>query len=116
MPCPVVHTRFKGSEKGAEKEKGEFKVPGDNKSEGNYIKWSVDHMRTPSLYYADVLRRDADGVEVEQENEKENIEAVSEQFKRFQMYNFNEHMHCLRGTHLKSQGVCYLFTLPTDLR
>ncbi|KAK7192271.1 hypothetical protein PSPO01_01843 [Paraphaeosphaeria sporulosa] len=27
-----------------------------------------------------------------------------DQFNRFQMMNFNEHMHCLRGTHLKTQG------------
>jgi hypothetical protein len=53
----------------------------------------------------DLLTRDAPGVEVEQPNEKANIQAVSDQFNRFQMYNFNEHMHCLRGTHLKTQGV-----------
>ena len=55
----------------------------------------------------DLLDRDAPGVEVEQPNEKANIQAVSDQFNRFQMYNFNEHMHCLRGTHLKTQGVRY---------
>ena len=49
--------------------------------------------------------RDADGVEVHQPGEKEKIQAVSDQFKRFQMMNFNEHHHCLRGTHLKTQGV-----------
>jgi hypothetical protein len=49
--------------------------------------------------------RDADGVEKEMPNEKEDIQKVSDQFNRFQMYNFNEHMHCLRGTHLKTQGV-----------
>lgn len=50
------------------------------------------------------LRWDAEGVEFEQPGEKEKIQAVSEQFNRFQMMNFNEHMHCLRGTHLKTQG------------
>ena len=54
---------------------------------------------------AHLINRDAKGVEVEQPNEKETIQAVSDQFNRFQMYNFNEHMHCLRGTHLKTQGV-----------
>ena len=49
--------------------------------------------------------RDAKGVEVEQPGEAEKIQEVSDQFNRFQMMNFNEHMHCLRGTHLKTQGV-----------
>lgn len=53
----------------------------------------------------DVQVRDADGVEFEQPGEQDKIKAVSEQFNRFQMMNFNEHMHCLRGTHLKTQGV-----------
>lgn len=47
--------------------------------------------------------RDAKGVEVQSSNEKEMIQKVSDQFNRFQMMNFNEHMHCLRGTHLKTQ-------------
>lgn len=50
------------------------------------------------------IKWNAPGVEVEQPGEKEKIWEVSEQFKRFQMMNFNEHMHCLRGTHLKTQG------------
>ena len=44
-------------------------------------------------------------MEFEQPGERDKIQAVSEQFNRFQMMNFNEHMHCLRGTHLKTQGV-----------
>lgn len=40
-----------------------------------------------------------------QPGEAEKIQAVSDQFNRFQMMNFNEHHHCLRGTHLKTQGV-----------
>ena len=81
MPCPVTHTRING-----EKAEAEFKAPGEG-TDGDYIRW------------------DAPGVEVEQPKEKETIQAVSDQFNRFQMYNFNEHMHCLRGTHLKTQGV-----------
>ncbi|WPH03045.1 heme-dependent catalase [Acrodontium crateriforme] len=50
------------------------------------------------------IRWDAKGVEVIQDGEKEKIQAVSDQFQRFQMMNFNEHHHCLRGTHLKTQG------------
>lgn len=50
--------------------------------------------------------RDAEGVEVIQPGEAEKIKEVSDQFNRFQMMNFNEHHHCLRGTHLKTQGVC----------
>jgi hypothetical protein len=60
----------------------------DKKAPGTYIKW------------------DAPGVETIQPGEKEKIQEVSDQFNRFQMMNFNEHMHCLRGTHLKTQGVC----------
>ena len=83
MPCPVIHTRASG-----EKEKLTFRTADDDKpSTGDYIKW------------------DAEGVEKKQPNEDEDIKAVSEQFCRFQMYNFNEHSHCLRGTHLKTQGV-----------
>ena len=48
---------------------------------------------------------DAPGVETIQPGEPEKIWEVSEQFKRMQMMNFNEHHHCLRGTHLKTQGV-----------
>jgi hypothetical protein len=40
-----------------------------------------------------------------QPGEQEKIKEVSDQFNRFQMMNFNEHHHCLRGTHLKTQGV-----------
>lgn len=55
-------------------------------SSPNYIKW------------------DAKGVEVVTENEEQRIKDVAGQFCRFQMNNFNEHHHCLRGTHLKTQG------------
>ncbi len=51
--------------------------------------------------------RDAPGVEEEQPGEKDKIYEVAAQFNRFQMMNFNEHHHCLRGTHLKTQGVCF---------
>ncbi|KAK3048922.1 hypothetical protein LTR09_009817 [Extremus antarcticus] len=82
MPCPVIHTRASG-----EKEKMTFTTADDEQpAKGEYIKW------------------DAEGVEKEQPNEEADIKAVSEQFCRFQMYNFNEHSHCLRGTHLKTQG------------
>jgi hypothetical protein len=55
------------------------------------------------------IRWDAKGVEQEQPGEKEKIWEVAEQFKRMQMMNFNEHHHCLRGTHLKTQGVRTLY-------
>lgn len=51
------------------------------------------------------IKWDAPGVEVEQPGEKEKIKEVAEQFNRLQMMNFDEHHHCLRGTHLKTQGV-----------
>ncbi|KAG4432911.1 hypothetical protein IFR05_011604 [Cadophora sp. M221] len=50
------------------------------------------------------IKWDAPGVEVIQPGEAEKIKEVSDQFNRFQMMNFNEHHHCLRGTHLKTQG------------
>jgi hypothetical protein len=49
------------------------------------------------------VKWNAPGVEVEQPGEKEKIQEVSDQFNRMQMMNFNEHHHCLRGTHLKTQ-------------
>lgn len=66
---------------------GTVKSGGEEKSApGEYISW------------------DAKGVEEIQPGEKEKIQEVSDQFNRFQMMNFNEHHHCLRGTHLKTQG------------
>lgn len=47
-----------------------------------------------------------------QPGEKERIQDVSNQFQRMQMMNFNEHHHCLRGTHLKTQGVRPVPPLP----
>ena len=52
------------------------------------------------------MTRDSQGVEVKQPGEDAKIKEVSDEFNRFQMMNFNEHHHCLRGTHLKTQGVC----------
>ncbi len=52
------------------------------------------------------IKWDAEGVENIQPEEEQRIIDVSAQFNRFQMMNFNEHHHCLRGTHLKTQGVC----------
>ncbi|KAK3064375.1 hypothetical protein LTS18_007718, partial [Coniosporium uncinatum] len=70
-----------------EKASGTVKAGGEGQSApGEYIRW------------------DAEGVEVEQPGEAEKIKEVSAQFNRFQMMNFNEHHHCLRGTHLKTQG------------
>jgi hypothetical protein len=83
MSCPVpqnVHT--------GERANGTVKAKGEgNPASGEYIRW------------------DAKGVEVITDKEQEKIKAVSDQFNRFQMMNFNEHHHCLRGTHLKTQGV-----------
>ncbi|KAL7007258.1 hypothetical protein EMMF5_003097 [Cystobasidiomycetes sp. EMM_F5] len=50
------------------------------------------------------LLRDAPGVEKPAKNEEEDIKNVAGQFCRFQMNNFAEHLHCYRGTHLKTQG------------
>ncbi|KAK5082279.1 hypothetical protein LTR05_007425 [Lithohypha guttulata] len=66
---------------------GTVKANGENQpAPGTYVKW------------------DAEGVEYYQKGEQEKIHEVSAQFNRFQMMNFNEHHHCLRGTHLKTQG------------
>ncbi|KAF2721311.1 heme-dependent catalase [Polychaeton citri CBS 116435] len=82
MSCPVQYNVNTG-----ERASGTVETNGTHKSEpGEYIKW------------------DASGVEVIPENEDLKIKEVSDQFNRFQMMNFNEHHHCLRGTHLKTQG------------
>lgn len=66
---------------------GTVKAGGQDKpAPGKYIRW------------------DEEGVEKIRPGEQEKIKAVSDQFNRFQMMNFDEHMHCFRGTHLKTQG------------
>lgn len=66
---------------------GTAKANGENTpAPGTYIKWN------------------AQGVEYEQEGEQAKIKEVSDQFNRFQLMNFNEHHHCYRGTHPKTQG------------
>ncbi|TID12998.1 hypothetical protein E6O75_ATG10137 [Venturia nashicola] len=91
MSCPVQQNIHTG-----ERANGTLKENGEGKSgPGEYIRW------------------DAQGVEIVPENEQEKIKAVSDQFNRFQMMNFNEHHHCLRGTHLKTQGcVVGKFNVP----
>ena len=72
----------------------------DKNAPGVFIKWN------------------ASGVEKIPADEEQKIKDVSAQFNRFQMMNFDEHMHCLRGTHLKTQGVstpCYSIILPTEV-
>ncbi|KAH8719424.1 hypothetical protein GQ44DRAFT_829308 [Phaeosphaeriaceae sp. PMI808] len=64
------------------------KVPNDTVNAGGQRK------KAPGTY----IKWDADGVETIQTGEKEKIQEVSDQFNRFQMMDFNEHMHCLRGT------------------
>ncbi|KAF2681810.1 heme-dependent catalase [Lentithecium fluviatile CBS 122367] len=84
--CPVGHHKIENIHNG-KVPNGTVKAGGQDKpARGEYIRW------------------DAEGVEVVPEGEAEKIQAVSDQFNRFQMMNFNEHMHCLRGTHLKTQG------------
>jgi len=86
VACPVSHHKIANIHNG-KVPSGTVKAGGQDKSApGRYIKW------------------DAEGVEVIQPGEQEKIQEVSDQFNRFQMMNFNEHMHCLRGTHLKTQG------------
>lgn len=82
MSCPVPHNVHTD-----EKANGTAKVNGENKpAPGTYIKW------------------DEPGVESIGEGEQDKILEVAAQFNRFQMMNFNEHHHCLRGTHPKTQG------------
>ena len=82
VTCPLGHYNYGSTASGTVKAGGQ-----DNPAPGEYIRW------------------DAEGVEVVPDGELGKIQAVSDQFNRFQMMNFNEHMHCLRGTHLKTQGV-----------
>ncbi|KAF2131823.1 heme-dependent catalase [Dothidotthia symphoricarpi CBS 119687] len=98
ITCPAGHHKIANIHNG-KVASGTVKAGGQDKpAPGTYIKW------------------DAEGVEVIPSDEKEKIQAVSDQFNRFQMMNFNEHMHCLRGTHLKTQGcVIGKFTVHADL-
>lgn len=98
MTCPIPHHKIAALLDGS-LPSGTVRAGGQGKpASGKYIRW------------------DAEGVEVLQEGEDEKIRAVSEQFNRFQMMNFNEHMHCLRGTHLKTQGcVVGKFIVRSDL-
>ena len=85
--CPMGYHRIENIHNG-KVASGTIKAGGqDKKAPGTYIKWN------------------APGVENIPDDEEEKIKQVSAQFNRFQMMNFNEHMHCLRGTHLKTQGV-----------
>jgi hypothetical protein len=90
--CPMGYHRIENIHNG-KVASGTIKAGGqDKKAPGTYIKW------------------DAQGVETIPDDEEEKIKQVSAQFNRFQMMNFNEHMHCLRGTHLKTQGVSIFYT------
>ncbi|KAJ8116618.1 hypothetical protein OPT61_g1989 [Boeremia exigua] len=95
--CPVSHHKIANIHNG-KVPSGTVKAGGQDKpAPGKYIKW------------------DAEGVETVQPGEQEKIKEVSDQFNRFQMMNFNEHMHCLRGTHLKTQGFVVKDNLPEHL-
>jgi hypothetical protein len=96
MSCPVGHDVPHTGERvnGTEKANGQ-----NEPAPGTYIRW------------------DASGVSTVPPGEQEKIWEVSRQFSRFQMMNFNEHMHCLRGTHLKTQGcVIGKFIVKDNLR
>ncbi|KAJ4295013.1 hypothetical protein N0V90_007021 [Kalmusia sp. IMI 367209] len=89
VTCPASHHRIENIHNG-KVASGTIKAGGqDRPAPGKYIRW------------------DAEGVEKIQPGEQEKIQAVSDQFNRFQMMNFNEHMHCLRGTHLKTQVIVH---------
>ncbi|CAN9288979.1 unnamed protein product [Alternaria alternata] len=96
--CPMGYHRIENIHNG-KVANGTIKAGGqDKKAPGTYIKWN------------------APGVENIPDDEEEKIKQVSAQFNRFQMMNFNEHMHCLRGTHLKTQGcVMGKFTVHDNL-
>lgn len=100
MSCPVMENPQTG-----QKASGTVKANGENKpAPGIYIKWYAQ-MSCDERDNAKKYTRDAEGVETEHPEEKQKIKEVSDQFNRFQINNFNEHHHCLRGTHLKTQGV-----------
>ncbi|USP82840.1 heme-dependent catalase [Curvularia clavata] len=96
--CPMGHHRIQNIHNG-KLANGTVRAGGqDKKACGTFIKW------------------DASGVEKISADEEQKIKDVSAQFNRFQMMNFNEHMHCLRGTHLKTQGcVVGKFTVHDNL-
>lgn len=90
--CPAGHHKIQNISSG-KIANGTVRAGGQNTpAPGKFVKW------------------DAEGVEVIPDGEAKEIQEASDQFNRFQMMNFNEHMHCLRGTHLKTQGVGMSFT------
>lgn len=62
------------------------------------------------------VRWDTEGVEKVPPNEKEDIQAVADQFNDIQRTFFNKTRHCYTGTHARTQGVVKgKFIVPGDL-
>jgi hypothetical protein len=51
------------------------------------------------------LRWDAPGVETPKPNEKKTAQKIGEMMNRMQQYNFDQHHHAFRATHVKTQGI-----------
>ena len=62
------------------------------------------------------LRWYAPGVERPVENEKEKMTEIGATMNRMQEYNFDQHRHAFRATHVKTQGIVKgILTVPADL-
>lgn len=59
-----------------------------------------------SCMRADEFCRDAPGVEVIQPGEEELKKKTAQHFCALQSLQFQQTHHCMRATHLKTQGVC----------
>jgi hypothetical protein len=51
------------------------------------------------------LRWDAPGVEAPKPNEDETVNEIRETVNRMQQYNFDQHRHAFRATHVKTQDI-----------
>ncbi|KAJ4300790.1 hypothetical protein N0V90_002878 [Kalmusia sp. IMI 367209] len=51
------------------------------------------------------LRWDADGVETPRPGEEETARKIGETMNKMQQHNFDQHRHCFRATHVKTQGI-----------
>lgn len=78
-------------------------IDGHSPGGEKYIKWSVDlcYERKQPL----TMTRDAPGVEIIQPGEEELKLKTAGHFCALQRLNFQNTHHCMRGTHLKTQGV-----------
>ena len=92
--CPASRHRIENIHNG-KVASGTVKAGGQDKpAPGSYIRW------------------DAEGVEKIEQGEQKKIQAVSDQFNRFQMMNFNEYVHIPSDQHSKRSYILLAVFIP----